>query len=182
MVSAFKNPDTWLKSWCIKERQQELCDGVNGVEKIAMLVLQILTQMIQDSGVSQPQIGDCPVPREVVQEIVHGDDHEEETLQSDEEPAKKLKINEAYTLLRVVTTGKTQRFIQDTDAPLHDESVIAVQDKLMDASDDEVSDEDGCSMTIKANNKIVASHDNQYMTLHLLLTLETKDSVNEVCL
>ena len=118
VVSAFKNPDTWLKSLCIKARKQELCDGVNDVEKIAMLVLQ--TQMMQDSGVAQPQIADCPVPREVGQEIVHEDDHEEETLQSDEEPAKKLEINGAKTLLRVVTTGKTQRFIQDTDAPLHE--------------------------------------------------------------
>ena len=48
---------------------------------------------------------------------MHEDDHEEETLQSDEEPAKKLKINEAYILLRVVTIGKTQRFIHDIDAP-----------------------------------------------------------------
>ena len=37
--------------------------------------------------------------RVVEQEIVHEDDHEEETLQSDEEPAKKLKINGAETLL-----------------------------------------------------------------------------------
>ena len=78
VVSAFKNPDTWLKSLCIKARKQELCDGVNDVEKIAMLVLQ--TQMIQDSGVAQLQIADYPVPGEVGQEIVHEDDHEEETL------------------------------------------------------------------------------------------------------
>ena len=63
VVSAFKNPDTWLQSLCIKGSNKELCDGVNDVEKIAMLVLQILTQMIQDSGVAQPQIADCPVPR-----------------------------------------------------------------------------------------------------------------------
>ena len=143
VVSAFKNPDTWLKSCCIKARKQELCDGVNDVEKIAMLVLQILTQMIQDGGVAQPQIADCAVHREVRQEIVHEDDHVKETLQSDEEPAKKLKVNEVQTLLRVVTTFKTQRFIQDTDAPLHDESLNAVRDKFLDASDDEVSDEDG---------------------------------------
>ena len=30
------------------------------------------------------------------------------------------------------------------DAPSHDERVLAVQDKFMNASDEEVSDEDGC--------------------------------------
>ena len=42
--------------------------------------------------------------------------------------------------------------------PLHDESVIAVHDKFLDASDEKVSGEDGCpsrSMTIKAHNKTV---------------------------
>ena len=46
----------------------------------------------------------------------------------------------------------------DADAPLHVESVIAVRDKFLDASDEEVSDGDGClsrSMTIKAHNKAV---------------------------
>ena len=38
-----------------------------------------------------------------------------------------MVINETCTLPSVVTTGKAQRFIQDTDAPLHDESVIAVR-------------------------------------------------------
>ena len=45
-----------------------------------------------------------------------------------------------------------------TDAPSHDERVIAVQDKFMNASDEEVSDEDVClsrSMTIKAYRRIV---------------------------
>ena len=37
-------------------------------------------------------------------------------------------------------------------------------------------------MMIKANNKVVVSRDNQYVTLHVPLTPETKDSVNEVCL
>ena len=100
VVSAFKSPDTWLKSWCIKARKQELCDVVNDAEKIAMLEWS------------------CPATDGSLP------DNEEETLKSDEEPAIKLKINEACTLLRVVTTGKTQRFIQDTDAPLHDESVM----------------------------------------------------------
>ena len=31
VVSAFKNPVSWLKSWCIRGRQKELCDDVNGV-------------------------------------------------------------------------------------------------------------------------------------------------------
>ena len=44
------------------------------------------------------------------------------------------------------------------DAPSHDERVIGVEDKFMNASDEEVSDEDGClsrSMTIKACRRIV---------------------------
>ena len=42
----------------------------------------------------------CPVPapQEMVQEIVSEDDHEEKTLQSDAETAKKVTINDAYTL------------------------------------------------------------------------------------
>ena len=89
---------------------------------------------------------------------MYEDDHEEETLQADAKPVEKEMINEAYTLPSVVTTGKAQRFIQDTDAPLHDESVIAVRDKFLDVSGEKVSDEDGCvshSMTIKAHNKTV---------------------------
>ena len=31
VVSAYKNPDSWLKSLCNKGRKQELCDGVNDV-------------------------------------------------------------------------------------------------------------------------------------------------------
>ena len=45
-----------------------------------------------------------------------------------------------------------------TDAPSHDERVVAARDKFMNASDEEVSDEDGClsrSMTIKAINTIM---------------------------
>ena len=58
-----------------------------------------------------------------------------------------------------MTTGKAQRFIQDTDAPLHDESVIAVRGKSMDVGDGKVSDEDGClsrGVTIKAYDQIAA--------------------------
>ena len=44
------------------------------------------------------------------------------------------------------------------DALLHDERVVAVRGKFMNASDEEVSDVDGClsrSMTIKAVNTIM---------------------------
>ena len=54
------------------------------------------------------------------------DDHEEKTLQGDAGPLEKEMINETGTLPSVATTGKAQRFIQDTDTPLHDESVVAV--------------------------------------------------------
>ena len=95
------------------------------------------------------------------------------------------------------------------DALLHDERVIAVRDKFMNASDEEVSDEDGClsrSMTIKAINTIMTGrlwincrhHESVIavreelnlhllllrdvtddVTLHVPLTAETKDSINE---
>ena len=44
------------------------------------------------------------------------------------------------------------------DVPLHDERVLAMQDKFMDVSDEEVSNEKDClsrSMTIKAINTIM---------------------------
>ena len=44
-------------------------------------------------------------------------------------PRRSLKTNEAHTLPNVVTTGKTKIQNATTDAPLHDESVIAVRDK-----------------------------------------------------
>ena len=74
-----------------------------------------------------------------------------------------------------------------TDAPLHDESVIAVRDKFQDVSDGRVpagqaQHDDTRRMTITANNKTVASSDRQYVILHVPLTPETKDSTNEVCL
>ena len=98
----------------------------------------------------------CPVPlpQEMVQEIVSDDDQEEETLQSDAEIAKKVTVNETYTLLSILTTGKAHRFIQDAHAPLHDESVIAVRDKFLDVSD-EMGQRDSRSMTIKATNTIM---------------------------
>ena len=68
---------------------------------------------------------------------------------------------------------------------------IAVRDKFLDASDDEVSDEDGYlsrSTTITACNKLVkgvcideAHRDSQHVTVHVLLTPETDYSVNEMC-
>ena len=68
-----------------------------------------------------------------------------------------------------------------TSVPLHDERVTAVRDKFMDVRVEEVSDENVClsrSMTIKAHNKIVASCD-QYVTPHVPLTPETKNSINK---
>ena len=64
------------------------------------------------------------------------EDLEEEPLQADAEPVEKEMINEAYTLLSVATTGQTQRFIQDTDPPLHDESVVAVRVEFLHVTDD----------------------------------------------
>ena len=52
-------------------------------------------------------------------------------------------INEACTLPSVVTTGEAQRFIQDTDSPLHDESVIEMRNEFLRVSDEKVSDGDG---------------------------------------
>ena len=142
---------------------------------------------------AQPQIVKCPgpVPRVMVQEVVPEadraivyEDLQEETLQADAEPAEKEMINEAYTLLSIAKTGKAQRFIQDTDAPLHDESVIAVRDKSMDVGDDKVSDEDGCpsrNVTIKACGQIAAGLlDYQHVTLHVRGTPKTQDSINKV--
>ena len=67
-----------------------------------------------DSGGAQSQIVERPVPvpqvmvqdvvREADRAIVHKDDHEEEILQSDAEPVKKVTISETSTLLSVVTT------------------------------------------------------------------------------
>ena len=111
---------------------------------------------------------------------MYEDDHEEETLQSDAETAKEMMITDIYILLSFVTTGKAQMFIQGTDAPLHDESVIAVRDRSMDVGDEKVSNEDGCmsrNMTIKGYLL-----DYQHVTLHVRLTPKTKDSNTEVCL
>ena len=60
------------------------------VEEIAGLMPQISAQM------GKPQIVKCPVlvPREMVQEIVHEDDHKEETSQTYAETAKKVTIDQ----------------------------------------------------------------------------------------
>ena len=34
VVSAFKNPDSWLKSLCVRGWQLELCDGVNAMRSL----------------------------------------------------------------------------------------------------------------------------------------------------
>ena len=48
----------------------------------------------------------CPTAGEAGWGIVYKDDHEEEILQADGETVKKMMVNEASTLLCVVTTGK----------------------------------------------------------------------------
>ena len=72
----------------------------------------------RDSGDALPQIVKCPVPmpqvmvpavRETDRAIVYEDDLEGETLQADAEPVEKEMINDAKTLLSVVTTGKAQK-------------------------------------------------------------------------
>ena len=40
---------------------------------------------------------------------MYEDDLEEETMQADAEPVEKEMVNDAHTLLSVVTTGKAQR-------------------------------------------------------------------------
>ena len=68
VVSAFKNPDSWLKSLSIKGRKKKLCDGVNDVtgviedvEEIAILVPRIPTQMVERT-VDVPQISAVQQP------------------------------------------------------------------------------------------------------------------------
>ena len=64
--------------------------------------------------------------------------------------------------------------------------MIAVRDKSIDVGDEKVSDEDGClsrNRTIKAYDQIAAGLlDDQHVTLHVRLTPQTKDFMNEVCL
>ena len=94
-------------------------------------------------------------------------------------------INEAKTLLNIATTGKAQRFIQDTDAPLHDESVIAVRDKFLGASDVRrgwlpvPQRDDQRAQQDRDRGDLL---DYRYVTLHARLKPETKDSINKACL
>ena len=65
----------------------------------------------------------------------------------DADSVEKEMINDAKTMLSVETTGKAQRsHPRNGGAPLHDESVVAVRNKFLDASDNN---------TIKAHNKTV---------------------------
>ena len=81
------------------------------VEEIAILAPRILRQMLGrtvELPSRRPQNAQFLCAKEMVQEIVSEDDHEETTLQSDAETAKKVTTNETYTLLSAVTTGKTE--------------------------------------------------------------------------
>ena len=66
VVSALENPDSRLKSFGIKGRKQELCDGVSDVAGVIQDVEEILTQVVertadvlQTSAVQQPM----PMPQ-----------------------------------------------------------------------------------------------------------------------
>ena len=71
-----------------------------------------VTQVSKEQDVSNSQSADrvfCTASStegEADWSIVYKDEHEEEVLQSDDEIAMKVMINEASTLLSVVTTGK----------------------------------------------------------------------------
>ena len=105
---------------------------------------------------------------------MYEDDLEEGTLQAYADPAEEEMI-------------KHRGLIQgtDTDTPLHDESVIAVRDNFLDASDEKVSDEDGClydDQSAEQDRDRGDLLDHPYVTLHVRLMGETKDSINKVCL
>ena len=91
-----------------------------------------VTQVSQQQDVSESQPADgvfctaCPMKGEADWTIVHEDEHEEEILQSDDEIAMKVMINEASTLLGVVTTDKattegfgSQETSECSDKPSH---------------------------------------------------------------
>ena len=71
-----------------------------------------VTHVSQEQDVSDSQPADgvfctaCPTEGEADWTIVYKDEHDEEFLQSDDEIAMKVMINEASTLLSVVTSGK----------------------------------------------------------------------------
>ena len=96
------------------------------------------------------------------------DDREEEISQSDAEPMMTMNIlvrnadDVAEFVSAVVLISARNSFDGTsciiTDAPSHDERVVAARDEFMDVNDEEVSDEDGClsrSMTIKAHRRII---------------------------
>ena len=97
---------------------------------------------------------------------MYKDDREKEISQSDAEPVMTMNIrvrnaDDVELVLAVVLISAKNSFDSTsgiiTDAPSHDERVIAARDEFMDVNDEEVSDEDGCSsrsMTIKAHRRI----------------------------
>ena len=100
----------------------------------------------------------------MMQDVVYEVDREEEISQ----PVMNMNTpvrnadDVAEFVFAVVLNSARNSFDGDsgvtTDAPSHDERVIAVQDKFMSVNDEEVSDEDGClsrSMTIKAYRRIM---------------------------
>ena len=102
LISAFKNPDSWLKSLCIKRRKQELCDGVNDVagviddvEEIAILVPRILTQMVERT-VDVPQILTVqqPVPQVTTQSVARP--YPAPQLQTVDVPVPQVMIQEVF--------------------------------------------------------------------------------------
>ena len=114
--------------------------------------------------------GKCtvPVPSAMMQEVVYEVDREEEVSQSDAEPVMNRNIpaqnadDVAEFVFAMVLNSARNSFDGTsgmiTDAPSHDERVIAARYEFMNACDEEVSDEDGCqsrSMTIKATNTIL---------------------------
>ena len=103
----------------------------------------------------------------MMQEVVYEVDREEDLSQSDAEPVMNMNIpaqnadNVAEFVFAMVLNSARNSFDGTsgmiTDAPSHDERVIAPRDQFMDVNDEEVSDEDGClsrSMTIKAHRRI----------------------------
>ena len=119
------------------------------------------------------------VVRKAERAIVYEVDREEGISQSDAEPVKKpydqrekpvMTMNTpvqnaddvAELVFAMVLNSARNSFDGDsgmnTDDPSQDERVTAARDKFMNASDEEVSDEDGClsrSMTIKAHRRIM---------------------------
>ena len=98
---------------------------------------------------------------------MYKDDREEEISQSDAEPVMTMNIpvrnaDVAEFVFAVVLISARNSFDGTsgiiTDAPSHDERVIAARDEFMDVNDEELSDEDGRlsrSMTIKAHRRIM---------------------------